>query len=150
MARTIVHKLKFSYAKGASKLIARELSRRLPSVMDENTIIIHVPAATSHVRQRGFDQSALIARGLSKLTGLQHITGLARIGQQRQVGASGQTRKQQLAGVFRPISLHMLQDAHVILVDDVLTTGSTLESAALALRRTGAKTVDGLVFAQAK
>jgi len=148
-ARKVVHSLKFDFARASAKLIARHILPTLPK-LPAGTVIAHVPAATSHVRQRGFDQSALIARELSILLGIPHVHALARRGQQRQVGATRQTRKEQMKDVFRAVSLEALHDTDVLLVDDVLTTGSTIESAALALRRGGARTVSAAVFAQAQ
>lgn len=146
-AKEIVHELKFNYARSAAKVIASEISTHLP--VHEANIIVHIPAASSHVRQRGFDQSALVARELSALLHIPHINGLARKGQARQVGSSSILRRQQMKGVFRPLSLHTIKGANVLLIDDVLTTGSTIESAALALRVAGAKSVSAAVFAQA-
>jgi len=148
-ARKVVHSLKFDFARASAKLIALRILPTLPT-LPAGTVITHVPAATSHVRQRGFDQSALIARELSVLLGIPHIHALARRGQQRQVGATRQTRKEQMRDAFRVVSLESIHNTDVLLVDDVLTTGSTIESAALALRRGGARTVSAAVFAQAK
>lgn len=148
-ARKIIHALKFTHAKDAAAVIAAELFSILP-VLDPDTVITHVPAATSHVRRRGFDQSALIARELARLTGHRHITTLARKGQQRQVGATRQTREQQMRSAFRPISISITKGSHILLIDDVLTTGSTIESAALALKSAGASTVRGAIFAAAR
>jgi len=148
-AKQLVHALKFNFAKDAAGQIAKELQKVLPSI-NENTVIVHVPAASSHVRRRGFDQSALIARELSHLLGLPHVHGLSRIGQQHQVGATAETRRKQMKEAFRSVSTPVIDGMQVLLVDDVLTTGSTLEAAALALRRAGAKSVSAVCFAQAK
>lgn len=148
IARELIHKLKFSFTQSAAKTIAREISKSLPD-LNPNTIIVHVPAATSHVRQRGFDQAALIARELSNITGLRHISALARLGQQRQVGANSELRQKQMKNAYRPLSVPTIKGMDILLVDDVLTTGSTLESAGLTLRIAGAATVSAAVFAQA-
>lgn len=148
-ARQLIHALKFTHAKPAAVIIAAEINKILPR-LDPNTIISHVPAATSHVRARGFDQSALIARELSKLTGLRHINTLARIGQQRQVGSTRQVRLRQVGHAFRPISVSIIQGSHILLVDDVLTTGATVESAALTLKTAGARVTMAAVLASAR
>ena len=149
MARKVVHELKFSFARSAAGVIAAQMAASLP-ILPADIIIVHIPAATSHVRRRGFDQSALIARELSRLIDRPHVHSLVRSGQQRQVGSSRQTRLQQMKDAFRVVTPLVIKDSHVLLVDDVITTGSTLESAALELKRSGARTISAVVFAQAK
>jgi ComF family protein len=148
-AKKLVHLLKFNFTRSAAALMAAEMSKIMPR-LPAHTIIVHVSAVSSHIRQRGFDQSALIARELSYLLSLPHMHVLGRLGQKRQVGASRSTREEQLKDAFRPLSLPTIQGAHVLLVDDVLTTGSTLEEAARTLREAGATSVSAVVFAQAK
>lgn len=145
--KDLVYSLKFNFTKSAAKTIARELALVLPP-LPADTIIVHVPTSTSHIRKRGFDQSALIARELSVLLNFPRTSALARIGQQRQIGSIREIRRQQMKEAFRPVS-ETIKGMHILLIDDVLTTGSTLESAALALRRAGANTVSAAVFAQA-
>lgn len=148
IAKKLVHQLKFEFTQTAAKTIAKEQNKLL-SDLAKNVLIVHVPAATSHIRKRGFDQSALIAHELSKILNLPHIHALARLGQQRQVGSKREVREKQMQNAFRPLSLPVIMDAHILLIDDVLTTGSTLESAALTLRRAGAASVSAITFAQA-
>ncbi len=81
---------------------------------------------------------------------MRHVPALARLGQHRQVGARRQERLISLDGAFRARAEYLIKDSHVLLVDDVLTTGATLEAAAKALKASGAKTVDAVVFARAK
>lgn len=149
IARELIHTMKFQYSSEAAEAIAAELVNTIPA-LPPNTLIINVPAATSHVRQRGFDHARTIAVELSRLTGYGFIPALTRSGQQRQVGSGRQTRLAQMKGVFRVRRPLLIKDASVLLVDDVLTTGATIESAALTLKAAGAKSVDAVIFASAK
>jgi ComF family protein len=126
------------------------MAERMVSYIDsENVVIVHVPTASSRVRRRGYDQARLLARAISKHTGLPHRPLLTRMGQHHQVGARREQRVTQLASAFRVSNPKPVDGNHIILIDDVLTTGATLEAAARALKAAGAKRVDGLVFAQA-
>jgi predicted amidophosphoribosyltransferase len=94
---------------------------------------------------RGYDQAQIIARELAKRRQLTYRQLLSRSGGHRQVGASRKSRFSQLKGAFIATGR---TPPHVLLVDDVLTTGASVESAAKELKRSGAKTVEVAVFAQ--
>ena len=79
-ARKVVHALKFNYSRDVANIIASELCLILPA-LPADTVIVHVPAASSHTRQRGFDQSALIAREVSHIVKRAHVHALVRYGQ---------------------------------------------------------------------
>lgn len=147
VAKQLIRLLKFERASGAAKAIAELLVDALP-YMPKETIVVHIPAATSRVRARGYDQSKLVAKQLAIALGCSHQTLLARHGQARQVGAKRTERLHQLVGAFRPNKAHNIKNAHILLVDDVLTTGATIEEAAKVLKAAGAKTVDAAIFAQ--
>lgn len=146
-AKDLLHAVKFARAKAGAGVIARVLSdtRSLPKDM----LITYVPTAQSRVRVRGYDQAALIAKQLSVRLGSPYLPLLARTGGQRQLGQRREVRKKQMADAFRPLGNIDLQDRHVLLVDDVLTTGATCEAAARILRQAGAKRVSAAVFAVA-
>jgi ComF family protein len=108
-----------------------------------------VPTATSHVRERGYDQARLLAREISRQGRYTYLDCLSRVGQTRQVGASRERRQRQLRGVFRASVPDRVQNRLILLVDDVATTGSTLEIAAYALKSAGVRNIEALVFARA-
>jgi predicted amidophosphoribosyltransferase len=79
---------------------------------------------------------------------MRHASLLARYGQTRQVGATRQKRQQQVDNMFAVRKPELIKDAHILLIDDILTTGASLEAAAKILKAAGAKQVDAAVFAQ--
>jgi ComF family protein len=147
LAKDLVWQLKFQGAQAAAREIAEQLVGSLPQL--EGFVIVPVATATSRIRQRGYDQATLIARALAARTGLPYVAALRRSGQHHQLGSGRQQRLSQLQEAYRVVRPLALKDQHVILIDDVLTTGATLEAAAKAIKAAGAKRVSGLVFARA-
>lgn len=147
ISKELLYALKFARARAAADVIASTMFDTLP-YLDPETILVHVPAATSRVRKRGYDQSALIARVLSQKTDLKHLTLLARHGQSRQVGAKRGERLNQITNAFSVPHKYLAKDVCILLIDDVLTTGATLQEAAVTLKTAGAKTINAAVFAQ--
>ena len=111
-------------------------------------IVVPVPTATSRLRQRGFDHSALLAKSISRNLRLPYSAALGRLGQERQLGAPRSQRLAQPAGNYfikRPAEI---TGRDVLLIDDVITTGGTIIECAKILRAAGARHVDALVFAK--
>lgn len=148
-SKELVHRMKFKFSREAAEIIARELAELLPA-LPADTIIVHVPTITSHMRQRGLDHAKLIAVEVSRLTGYKHYPALVRIGQHRQIGSRRQQRIVGIQGSFRISKVFPVKDLSVLLVDDVVTTGATLEEAAKTLKAAGTKTVNAIVFARAR
>jgi ComF family protein len=147
IAKDLVWKLKFHHARAAVEPMAMLMVGRM--VFDDVSVLVPIPTATSRVRQRGYDQAELLGRAMSRHTGLPYRILLQRHGQSRQVGTTKAERSEHLAKAFRVPTAQAVAGKHIVLVEDVLTTGATLESAARALKRAGAKRVDAIVFAQA-
>ena len=148
IAKHAIHKLKFERARAGAADIAEVLAAR-GWELSSQVIVTHVPTATTRVRQRGYDQAALIARGFAREQALPYAPLLARLGAVRQVGSNAEARRVQMRQAFRPLRSYMIQNATLLLIDDVLTTGSTLEAAAAVLKAAGARCIQAAVFTQA-
>jgi ComF family protein len=147
-AKRLVQAFKYERAQAAAAIIASSMRAALPYLA--GALVVHVPTATSRVRSRGYDHTGLLARALAKQLNLESAPALARLGQSRQVGSKRKQRHLQLSSAFRVKNSSKIAGRHILLVDDIVTTGSTLEAAANALKAGGAKTVDAVVFAQSQ
>lgn len=146
VAKQLVKRLKFDRAQSAAAIIALAMSDALP-YLRPNTIITHIPTANVRVRQRGYDQAQLIAHQLAHLRGLRYQPLFSRHGNSRQVGASRLERTKNLREAYalcRPIDL---SDTPLVMVDDVLTTGATIEAAARVLAQVGSPDICAALFA---
>ena len=147
MAHKLLHVYKYDRASAGAIIIAKAIADSLPYLAG-NTIIVPVPTATSRIRQRGYDHAELIARHVAKYKGLPMVKAARRLSQSRQVGANRQQRKTQLHGAFIVTRPNAVKGANILVIDDVVTTGSTLEALAAELNKAGARTVCAAVFAQ--
>ncbi|MGH7193814.1 MAG: ComF family protein, partial [Candidatus Saccharimonadales bacterium] len=141
VAKELVARLKFSGAQQAARQMAARMSP-LVRAAGIQAVIVPVPTATARVRGRGFDQAVLLARELSRRTRLPYLDCLARSGHTRQLGMSRRRRLSQLENAFRVTGTPISRGTSILLVDDVITTGATLEAAAKTLRQNGAGRID--------
>lgn len=147
VAAQLVSRLKFARTQAAARVIAQIMDARLPATSVE-TIVVHIPTAAQRVRQRGYDQAQLIAREFARCRQLPCQALLRRRGHTRQVGANRQQRQKQLRTAFYCPRPERLVGKQILLIDDVLTTGATIEAAAQICIETGAKAVVAATFAQ--
>lgn len=146
LAKQTVWRLKFESARAGARDMAREM---LPLLPTRGVALVPVPTATNRIRERGFDQTVLLCRELQRLSGLPVLPCLARLDQSEQVGATRRQRVKQLQGAYRVRHASLVRNRRLLLIDDVITTGATLEACALALHEAGARRVEAVVFAQA-
>lgn len=144
VAKGLVWKLKSAGARAA----AQQMAARLLPLIGNSTelLVVPVPTATNRVRGRGYDQAKLLGRELSRQARLPYLDCLIRSGHTHQVGASRQQRLKQLNEAFRVSNAERVRGARILLIDDVMTTGATLEAAAGVLRASGVKQVEAIVF----
>jgi len=148
--RKALHKLKYKRDLG----LGDELSTCLIDMLKENEIqgdlIVPVPLSTQRFQERGYNQAALLARPIAMALGLPYRPrALKRIRETRtQVGLSISQRRANMEGAFLADSA-LVAGKSVILVDDVMTTGATLNEAGKALKQASANWVVGLTMAKA-
>jgi ComF family protein len=146
LAKELVHQLKFNRVKAAAEVAAQLLAQQIPHAND-SALFSFVPTVAHRARVRGYDQAALIAKRVAKIQRTPYTPLLQRTGQQRQLGQTRTIRRTQLQSVFALSPGSNVQGRHVVLIDDVLTTGGTMEAAAGVLYSAGARRVDAAVFA---
>jgi ComF family protein len=138
MAR-VVQALKFGRRRGLAPALGAALAHSLP-IHYRPDLVLDVPLHPARLRERGYNQAALLADSLALRLGSPRLSlGLRRLRPTApQSGLSARERRRNLAGAFGVDRPAALRDREVLVVDDVLTTGSTLEAALAALRDCGA------------
>jgi ComF family protein len=152
--QTLVHKLKYEGRRQVGIVLGQQLGSTLSKhpEFQQADALVPVPLHPTRQRSRGYNQSELIAVGLSHATGLDVDTGLLA----RAKKTATQTRKNRLErwenmqNVFAVRAPERLKGRHILLLDDVITTGATIESAAQCLLDGGAGKVSILALAKAK
>lgn len=151
-ARRLVTRLKYGDRLDLVPTLARMAARAGEALLREADVLVPVPLHPFRLWQRRFNQSAEMARLLAQWTSKPFEPGLLRrVRRTRpQAGLSALQRQDNVRGAFQvPLrSRASLAGRHVLLVDDVFTTGATLTAATRALRTGGARSVDVLTLAR--
>jgi ComF family protein len=134
--RQILHELKYRGQQETGLEMGRIFGMELRKTAFAAADMIHpVPLHPSKQKKRGYNQSELIARGISEVTNIPLETG----GVRKISGSSTQTRKskyerwENVKDIFRVDNPQTVRNKHILLVDDVITTGATMEACASVL-----------------
>jgi ComF family protein len=148
LSRGLAIRLKY----GRKVAIARTMAHYMAPLVTANpgAILVPVPLHRTRLWARGFNQSALVASELSKRTGIASNPLLLRRTRRTPAlkGMSPLQRRKTLAGAFRVLDKSAAAGRTVILIDDVLTTGSTAEACARVLKRAGAARIELVSWAR--
>jgi ComF family protein len=154
-ASDIVHALKY----GGWARIAVEMADRMSrlswprDVVEERTALVPIPLASARKRERGYNQSELLARGLGAKWRIPVWESL--VVRSRETGSQTRLTPEQrlgnVAGSFRigGVAWDGLVGAHVVIVDDVVTTAATLNECAKVLYDGGARIISYVTFGRA-
>ena len=149
--RELIHLLKYDRVRPAASVLGRMLAEAIadlrPGLEIEDTLIVSVPLHSSKLRSRGFNQSESIAESALKTTPeLQAMKLSSRLIQrirptESQTGLTREQRRQNMRGAFAVSAADDVRGREILLIDDVLTTGTTVGECARVLRRAGASRV---------
>lgn len=139
LLRRVIGVYKFQSVRAAAAPLAALLAATLPP-LPRRTVIVPLPTVSAHIRQRGFDHTLVMARQLAARCNRPCRPLLRRRGTQQQRGHNAAQRRRIAARAFAcPARLDPATT--YLLIDDVVTTGASLQYAAAALRAAGATTV---------
>jgi ComF family protein len=147
-ARDAVLALKFRGLSAVAPLMAASMAQCLIDWAPPIASIVSVPLAGHRRRLRGYNQSELLAKEVSRLTGitLARRALVRRRATTPQVHLAGDARRRNVVDAFAPGRL--VPEEGVLLIDDVITTGATLDACARVLLNEGVETVFALTFAR--
>lgn len=148
----LVHDFKYQSIRSLAKPLAEILHATLPSI-DGDVVIVPLPTISKHLRERGLDHTYLLAKHLAKLRGSQyHVTKLlTRHKNTVQVGSNRQTRLSQASAAYAITPRSQISpNATYLLLDDVWTTGASLQAAHQILQQAGAKNIILTALARSK
>jgi ComF family protein len=151
-AKTLVHGLKYQDRTDLAPIMGRWMARAGQDLLGDADVLVPVPLHWRRSWSRRFNQSGALAKIIAKQTRVP-VAGdaLRRVKPtQQQVGLTKSERALNVQGAFKvpPEKRAAIAGRHVVLVDDVLTSGSTVDACARALLRAKASQVDVLVFAR--
>jgi ComF family protein len=158
-ARRAVHALKYQGLPRITDDLAAAFALG-PAITDGASVVflVPIPLAAKRLRQRGYNQSDVLARALARRWRLPVYDALVRVRETAtQTTLTPETRLANVAGAFAPIGGLLTpgrrpgvsRHTTYVLVDDVFTTGATLAEAARALEQAGATRIHGVTFARA-
>lgn len=150
-SKNLILALKFMDKTENAKVLAKWLNIAGKDIWEEGVdILVPIPLHYTRLVKRKYNQSALLAKELSKLchVPVDYTSVIKHKATKPQVAFSGKERIQNVKGVFSVKHQDKIKGKRVVLIDDVMTTGSTLKECALAIKAAGAKSVDTLTVAR--
>lgn len=150
VSRRLVHQLKYYDVPGVAQLMARMLAPAARDICEGADALIPVPLHRLRLAHRRFNQAVALADALSPLVGVPVARhAVARVRRTRaQAGLSREARADNLGNAFKVRDRAAVEGKTLVIVDDVLTTGASADAIAVALKASGARTVNVAVFAR--
>ncbi len=145
-----VYQFKYRNLRALAALLAGLLNNYLAANPVPGEVLVPVPLHKKRLRERGYNQSAVLAKKLGKLTGLPVVDNclVRELHSSPQARSSNvEERRNNVAGAFTCRD-DRLKEKEALLIDDVSTSGATLDACAAALKEAGAESVWGLVLAR--
>jgi ComF family protein len=160
--RAVIHALKYGHMHPAARRMGRMLAQAIAQLAGEapaEMLVVPIPLHRSRQAERGFNQARLLAAHALKALGTSHPewkltlapAALMRLrATESQASLTTRERRMNVRGAFSVSEPASVRNRHVLLIDDILTTGATARAAAQALKRAGAATVWVATLARAR
>ena len=146
--RQLVMRFKYGGEKYLREFFAEELKATFLKYIGYADLIVYVPATNKKVKQRGYNQGEVLAREFSKFSKIPVVDAIKKIKEtESQVGLTLKERRENLKGSFKVVDKGAIKGKRVLIIDDVMTTGSTVEIIAEKLKSAGASEVIVLTVA---
>jgi ComF family protein len=148
--RQAIHQLKYRNLRAITGTLAELLSDYLATNPIPGEVLVPVPIHQKRLRERGYNQSELLSRELGRLVKLPVVADCLT----RQRHSPPQARAASISERWSNVATaftcrdHRLKDKQIVLIDDVATSGATLDACATALKAAGASSVWGLTIAR--
>jgi ComF family protein len=147
--RDLVAKFKYSKAYQIKEVFDEWLECTTANFDFSDFLIVPVPLHKKRQRQRGFNQSQILAKEFARRRNLEITPALQKIKEARpQIELSGEQRRQNLNGVFNCSNPNLINKRKILLIDDVYTTSTTMNECARVLKKNGAKEIWALTIAR--
>ncbi len=134
----MVYQLKYNQRPDIGEDLGRIMATEMQTAhyFDDINLLIPIPLSRKRLRQRGYNQSEMLASGISEMTGIPIDTQVLRRRhfRQSQTALNRQERQKNVEGLFLTKNAEILENKHILLIDDICTTGATLTAAAKALK----------------
>ena len=144
----LIYRLKYDGEKYLAEELALEMHKVFIKSIGFADCIVFVPSTAKKLEERGYNQSKVLAEEISRLTQIPLIDAVQKVKETpSQVGLSLKERKENLKGCFKVVERAEVKGKRVLIIDDVLTTGSTLETLGEKLKKAGASQVIALTVA---
>lgn len=152
LLRDALHRYKYEFAEDLAPTLAAHLARmaqKFHTVFPRRALIIPLPLTATKLRERGFNQTLALATAIANTLSLPLATILIRTRDATpQAQLAPDARRTNLTNAFAVTDTNPVRGQSILLVDDVLTTGTTMEAAATVLKFAGANEIFGLVLAR--
>ncbi len=144
----IIYSLKQDYRRDVFMLLAEELAEAIKGSLkivgkEDTYIITNVPRRALSIRKYGYDHSAELAKKIAKLLGIKYMRLLTSKAKRAQKETIGSERISNVDISYTRFKEEDIEDKHVILLDDVVTTGASMGTAAAMIRALGPKKIIG-------
>ncbi len=150
IAKSLVINAKFNGRRYLSKTMSAFMVDCYKSNRYNCDIVTYVPSGTRRIKERGFNLTKLLAEEVAKSLEIPVINTMERIKESHQIDKNFKSRQDNIKDAFRIIKNIDIKNKTILLIDDVYTTGATMNECSRILTKAGAKAVFGLTFAHTR